>query len=153
LKPIHLCLTLRRKRSARKLKNNAALGNIEMTHLDTNFLIHLLEKAPSNILKSKQWAQDGESIGLSAISWAEFMTGPVTPDIMAAAITVIGTRIIPFRKEDAELAADLYNKVGRQRFRRVDSMIAAVAILSGAPLATDDPSDFSVYIPFGLRLA
>ena len=41
---------------------------------------------------------------------------------------LVGERIVPFDSDSSALAAELFNKIGRPRTRRVDIMIAAIAI-------------------------
>lgn len=116
-------------------------------HLDTNLLI----QAP-------QWEllPPGEHEFLvSAIAFAEFSEGAAHPDpaIAAdAAIELIQYRSaygegLPFTQREADIYRELCAVVaGSGRVpggkRRVDSMIAAIAIGDGAALATRNISDF-----------
>ncbi len=65
---------------------------------------------------------------------------------------LLGSRILPFTKADAEFAGQLFQAPGVKRAQRLDTMIAATAILEGAELATVNVSDFAPFIPFGLKL-
>ena len=40
----------------------------------------------------------------------------------------------------------------RGLFHRLDTIIAATAIVAGAELATTNPADFQVFVPHGLQL-
>ncbi len=46
----------------------------------------------------------------------------------------------------------LFHLTGSKRRTRLDTMIAATAILSGAELATTNPADFEPFVPHGLNL-
>ena len=61
--------------------------------------------------------------------------------------------IIPFDRDSSALAAELFNKIGRPRTRRVDVMIAAIAIRQGAKLATLNIAHFEPMVKHGLELA
>ena len=61
--------------------------------------------------------------------------------------------VIPFAEEQAREAAHLFNAIGRKRHLRVDTMIAATAIVAGAPLATGNREDFQPFLAHGLKLA
>jgi predicted nucleic acid-binding protein len=124
-----------------------------MIHLDTNFLIGAITTGSYLRGAMDKWFAAGEQFATSAISWSEFVTGPVTPSQIQTALTILENRIVPFGFEEAMLAADLYNQIGRKRSLRIDSFVAAVAISSSASLATENRRDFSPFVPGGLRLA
>jgi predicted nucleic acid-binding protein len=63
------------------------------------------------------------------------------------------SRIIPYTADQAVESARLFNAAGRPRGLRVDAMIAAVAVVADARLATTNTKDFARFEPFGLRLA
>jgi predicted nucleic acid-binding protein len=95
----------------------------------------------------------GQIFATSAISWTEFLNGPVTPLEVSRAEAVLQSRIISFGQKEAALAADLFNKTGRRRGSRFDCWIAATAIIAQAELATVNHSDFKAFISHGLKLA
>ena len=124
-----------------------------MIHLDTNYLIGLLVKGSPAAGNVDGWMAAGQSLATSAISWTEFLNGPVTPLEVSRAEAVLQSRIIPFGLQEAILAADLFNKTRRRRGSRFDCLIAATAILAQAEVATVNQSDFKVFIQHGLKLA
>ena len=122
-----------------------------MIHLDTSFLIlGLLQDSPQG-RALRRWLEQGESLGIGAIGWAEFLCGPVGEPEAGLASQFLGDPI-PFRTEDAALSATLFNHSGRRRGSLVDCMIAAAALRSDATLATANPSDFRRMEPAGLKL-
>jgi predicted nucleic acid-binding protein len=66
---------------------------------------------------------------------------------------VLEDRVYPFGRAEAECAARLYRAAGRKKPDRLDSFIAATAIIAQAPLATRDRRGFQRFVPFGLKLA
>ena len=74
-------------------------------------------------------------------------------DRLLAEIDAEAKRESRTRSELLREAARLYNQVGRVRRLRVDTMIAAAAILADARLATRNRADFEAFQPLGLRLA
>jgi predicted nucleic acid-binding protein len=124
-----------------------------MIHLDTNYLIGLLVKGSAQARDVDGWLVAGHTMAASAITWTEFLNGPVTAIEISGAQAVLQSRIIPFGQPEATLAADLFNKTGRRRGSRFDCLIAATAILAHAEVATINQSDFKVFAPHGLKLA
>ena len=122
-----------------------------MIHLDTSFLILGLVQDSSQGRTLLRWLERGESLGVSAIGWAEFLCGPVSKAEAGLASHVLGDPI-PFQTVDAALSAALFNRCGRRRGSLVDCMIAAVALRSDASLATANPTDFRRMEPAGLNL-
>ena len=123
-----------------------------MIHLDTNFLILGLVPGSSQDHSLRGWIRDGQTIGLSAIAWTEFLCGPVAEQHFAA-VAQIFSECVPFRDQDARLAADLFNRTGRRRGSLVDCMIAATALNCEAALATVNSEDFRRFGAAGLALA
>ena len=99
-----------------------------------------------------QWLAAGEMLAASSIAWSEFLNGPMTPVEVSRVETMLQSRVVPFGKPEAALAADLFNQTGRHRGSRFDCLIAATAILSQSSLATVNQSDFKPFVPHGLGL-
>ncbi len=122
-----------------------------MIQLDTSFLIRALVRDSLQDRKLRQWLRAGDTLGISAIAWAEFLCGPVETPHVELATQVVPERI-PFTEEDAGLAARLFNEYGRRRGSLADCMIAATAVRAKASLATANPSDFRRFEASGLTL-
>jgi predicted nucleic acid-binding protein len=122
-------------------------------HLDTNYLIGLLVKGSPESGHVDAWLAAGETLAASAIAWTEFLNGPVVPLEVSRVEAVLQSRIIPFGQKEAALAAELFNKTGRRRGSRFDSLIAATAIVAQAEIATVNQADFKVFAAHGLKLA
>ncbi|MBI4702952.1 MAG: PIN domain-containing protein [Deltaproteobacteria bacterium] len=123
-----------------------------MIHLDTGFLIRALVRGTDADRDLRRWLLDGESIGIAAIAWAEFLCGPLAEREIGLAARLLPERV-PFTEDDALVAARLFNLGGRRRGSLGDCMIAATAIRSGARLATTNPLDFRRFASEGLELA
>ncbi len=122
-----------------------------MIHLDTSFLIRsLLEgSAESRLLRS--WLEVMEPLGISPVSWTEFLCGPLEQEQTELVGEIVGEPAA-YTETEARLAARLFNETGRRRGSLMDCMIAASAISAGAALATSNRSDFARLVPLGLRL-
>ncbi|MBK9964746.1 MAG: PIN domain-containing protein [Holophagales bacterium] len=123
-----------------------------MIHLDTSFLIRALLPGSPEDAALRGWLRRGLPIGASALAWTELLCGPLTKRQADLALLVVG-ELVPFGREDAALAAALFNAAGKRRGSLVDCMIAAVAIRGRAALATANEEDFTRFVPHGLRLA
>jgi predicted nucleic acid-binding protein len=123
-----------------------------MIHLDTNFLIAALKIGSAESKKLDQWLTFKESLGISAVAWAEFRCGPLSPNDEAISKQMFPA-IEPFSEQDGEQAARLFNQTGRRSRSLSDCMIAAVAIRCGAKLATINQADFQRFAQHGLLLA
>lgn len=123
-----------------------------MIHLDTSFLIRALLPGSPEDAALREWLRRGLDLGASAVVWTELLCGPLTEKQAELALLVVGEPA-PFGREDAALAAALFNAAGRRRGSLVDCMVAAAAIRSDAALATANESDFARLLPHGLRLA
>ena len=123
-----------------------------MIHLDTNFLVDLVTVGSPGSLKIRSWLKAGKSVTTSAVAWSEFCNGPLSKTQKDAAFAVLDHKITDFTWREAEEAARLFNLSGRRRGSHADCMIAASAILAGAPLATYNSEDFHRLVPLGLVL-
>src|ERR1039458_1921422 len=124
-----------------------------MIHLDTNYLIGLLVKGSLQALHVDGWLAAGQPLAAGAIAWTEFLNGPVSSLEIARTEAVLQSRIVPFGRPEAALAADLFNKTGRRRGSRCDCLIAATAMLAQAEIATVNQADFKAFTAHGLKLA
>lgn len=123
-----------------------------MIQFDTNFLIAATVSGSPAHQQVLRWAGSGASFGISTVAWAEYLCGPLDPtDEMLA--RQLFAQPEPFHAADAELAAHLFNQTGRRSRSLADCMIAAVAIRTGADVATVNVADFTLFLPFGLKLA
>ena len=124
-----------------------------MIHLDTNFLIGAVNKGSPLEAILEKWLLEGESLAASSIAWSEFLNGPVSHQQVREMGYLIEGRIISFGADEARQASELFNLIGRKRSARFDCLIAATAICSTAPLATQNRKDFMPFVAAGLRLA
>lgn len=123
-----------------------------MICLDTNYLIRGLITDSAEAARIYGWLEADEDISMAAVSWYEFLCGPVTSEEVRLAGNLLTGGILAFQSRQAVMAADLFNLGNRKRSLRVDSMIAATAITSHARLATNNLSDFVVFKDYGLEL-
>ena len=120
--------------------------------LDTNYLIENAKAGSAAAQRVDAWLLSGEPLHVSALAWAEYLCGPLTPGEEVSSLAVV-TDIWPLGADAASLAAYLFNQTGRRRRSLPDCVIAATAILARQPLATLNPSDFQPFLRFGLTLA
>ena len=116
-------------------------------HLDTNLLIQRphWDRLPAG----------RHELFVSAIVFAEFSEGTVHPDPQRAArarVDLVRLRGVygeglPFAQREADIYRELYATVATAGVaggrRRVEVMIAAVAVSDNAALATRNPADFA----------
>jgi predicted nucleic acid-binding protein len=112
-----------------------------MIHLDTSFLIHAMVPSSPADRRLRGWLRSGDDLAISSVAWAEFLCGPVE-GLDIELVTSLFGEIVPYTVVDSETTARLFNVGGRRRGSLADCMIAAVAVRSGASLATVNPSDF-----------
>ncbi len=124
-----------------------------MIHLDANYLMLATVAGSPQAQRVRAWLSAGEPLATSAIAWMEFVTGPVSTDVVVAMNGVIEGRIEAVGQVEAELAAQLFNELGRRRPMRYDCLIAACALSHHAALATANTKDFATFAARGLRLA
>lgn len=123
-----------------------------MTHLDTNLLIALLKDSDTHRVPAKRVIGEGGPFGCSSVVWMELHSRPVHPWDTAALKAILHAGIIPFDEATASLAGELYHRTGSKRRTRMDTMIAATAILASAELATVNADDFESFVPHGLKI-
>lgn len=85
-------------------------------------------------------------------SWTEFRSLPVSHDQLRALDQLLLGGILAYERSQADLAGEMFQKIGARRRNRLDAMIAAAAILAGANLATVNQTDFEPFRAFGLKL-
>ncbi len=100
-------------------------------HLDTSFLIRALVPGSPEDQALREWLRDAEPMAVSTVAWAEFLSGPVDAGQVELAARVI-SETPSLHKDDAHLAAELFNTSGRRRGCFLDCLIAAVALGAGA---------------------
>ena len=122
-----------------------------MIHLDTNVLIGLLTGHPIRA-QVRQIQLDGGVFACTAVVWTEFLNGPADDPSVRLVESFLEGRILPFEREDAALAARLFNITGRKRGLRFDCMVAASALRRGESLMTLNGDDFEGFVHAGLQL-
>ena len=121
-----------------------------MIHLDTSFLIRMLDRGSAEA-RFLEATDPDEPVVVSTIAWAEFLCGPIeAPERELAQQIVDGHRDLTV--EHAGIAARLFNESGRRRRSLSDCLIAAAAIHDGARLATANLADFRRFASAGLKL-
>jgi predicted nucleic acid-binding protein len=134
---------------------------MSLYHLDADWLIAIAELYHDHHEEAdtavKSWLMDGHQVATSAVAWSEFLTGRKkrrSVDDAMRCENIINGGIVEFCESEAEIAADLFNHVGRPRAirMRLDCLIAASAIVADAELATFNLDDFKRFVPFGLRI-
>jgi predicted nucleic acid-binding protein len=123
-----------------------------MIHLDTCLLIAAVDASDAHHPLARLLAARQDPLATSAVAWMEFHARPV-PELFTRSLHgMLRGGIIPFDQAVATLAGELIHRTGSKRRTRLDTMIAATAILVGAELATVDPDDFEFFLPHGLKL-
>ena len=122
-----------------------------MIHLDTSFLIRALDPGSPEDRRLRGWIRDGETLGMSAVAWTEFLCGPLARSEMELASEIVGVRR-EFTPDQAAIAARLFNDSGRRRGSLIDCMIAASAIADSVPIAAANVADFRRFEDSGLTL-
>lgn len=121
-------------------------------HFDTNELIQICLTTSITGGKLLDWLKEGNVAAASTVTWSEFCNGPLSLSRKNAIIAILGGQILDFTQPMAETASLLFNATGRRRGSHPDCMIAATAIVSGAPLSTRNLKDFERFVPHGLLL-
>lgn len=120
--------------------------------LDTNFLVYYTNGNDLPLIeRMDSWLRQGWQFSVSAMVWAEFLSGPLTPSDQGLA-NILLSDVLPVTREDAALAGKLFQATGRRARSLSDCVIAATAIRSRVPLATKNQSDFKPFVHHGLEL-
>ena len=123
-----------------------------MIHLDTIFLIHALQPGTDEDTHLRAWLEAEESVGISAMTWAEFLCGPLNAGDKEFAESLFPI-VEPLTPADSAKGAELFNATGRRSRSLADCLIAAVALRLGARIATGNRDDFQPFVSHGLALA
>lgn len=123
-----------------------------MLHLDANILIALDREEPEVVRRVFRWVSEGDALLVSSVVWYEFLIGPYTNEGLTLIKSLIKKPPLPFTQKDAEKAAELYNQTGRARSRKVDTMVAVIALRNGGRLVTRNVEDFRPFQEHGLEL-
>jgi len=121
--------------------------------LDTDVLIEILDKASDKgdrILATLEAAE--EDLGTSSVNLHELLYGLKKYSKSEEKVTQL--RVVPYERRDAELSSrlELAAEERGRPVRRLDSMIAAVAINRSAELATLDVGHFQPFVQNGLKI-
>lgn len=125
---------------------------LTMILLDTGLLIAMVKPHDFHHGIAHQLASHFQNFSTASVAWMELLSRPMPPEEISALHALLTGGIIPFDEKTAAFAGELYYVTGSKRRTRLDTMIAATAILSGAELATTNPSDFQDFVPHGLKL-
>jgi predicted nucleic acid-binding protein len=123
-----------------------------MIHLDANLLIGAEDETDEQHPVTRRLLALPGPFACSAVAWMELQSQPAPRALREAIKAILTGGIIPFDEAAASLAGGLFHATGSKRRTRLDTMIAANAILAGAELATSNPDDFQAFIPHGLKL-
>ncbi len=122
-----------------------------MILLDANYLIRILVPDSGEADRAMFWFETTE-LCTSAIVWYEFVSGPVDDEGVEVIRSLLRGRVLPYDAVQAAESARLFQATGYLRHLRVNSMIAAAAIISNVTLATEDAEGFRYFSPFGLKM-
>jgi predicted nucleic acid-binding protein len=123
-----------------------------MILLDTNLLIGAEDRHDAHHATARKVLALSEPFACSSVAWMELHSRPRPPILRSAIVAILTGGILPFDEATAALAGQLYHRTGSKRRTRMDTMIAATAILAGAELATVNAEDFEPFVPHGLKL-
>ncbi len=123
-----------------------------MIHLDTNLLIAIVRPDDLHHSVAASVLSSTGPFGCSSIAWMELRSKPLHSHDLLALGALLSGGVDSFDQSSADLAGQLYHQTSSKRRNRLDTMIAAAAILAGAELATVNPEDFAPFVPHGLKL-
>jgi len=112
-------------------------------HLDTSLLVDALTGPRRSAGALRKTIERGERVTLSTLVLYEWRRGPRQPEELAAQEALFPNEsVVPFGRQEAVLAAELYRAIRRPRGREIDLAIAACALANGAEFWTLNPQDF-----------
>ena len=123
-----------------------------MIHVDTNLLIASIDPSHENARVWTRLVMVDEPIAASAVAWTELRSYSISSNQLLALEQLLLGGIVAYERAHADLAGELFRNTKTKRKNRLDSMIAATAILAGAKLATADQKDFQPFVSLGLEL-
>jgi tRNA(fMet)-specific endonuclease VapC len=121
--------------------------------LDTDVLIEILDRqSNTGEMLLRSLSEAGEDVGTSSINMHELLYGLKKYSKSEARAAQL--RVLPYEKEDAELSSRLELAAEKRGtpVRRMDSMIAAIAINRSARLSTLDLGHFEQFVRDGLKI-
>lgn len=101
-------------------------------HLDTSFLIRVMDPGSPENGKLRAWIREGETFSMGTVAWAKFLCGPLTRSEIESAAEIFN-RFGGFTPEDASVTARRFNDSGMWRGSSADCIIAATARGARAP--------------------
>lgn len=125
---------------------------MSMLLLDTNALVALSDPAHPLFLRIEQALGQGDTAATNAIAWHEFARGPLLPEDLRRALLILEQRVLALDREDAEVAAMLFNRTGRRQSSTPDCLIAATALRREWKVVTANEEDYRRFIPYGLKI-
>lgn len=123
-----------------------------MIHLDSNLLIGAEDEEDAHHHMARKVLSLPGPFACSSVVWMELQSRPKPVTLRLAIEALLTSGIVPFDQNTAELAGELFHRAGSKPSTRLDTMIAATAIQTGAELATVNPDDFAAFVPLGLKL-
>lgn len=124
-----------------------------MIHLDTSILIAIVKVTDAHHVTARKLATRSRQFATTSVAWMAFHSRPVPSPFTLALRGLLSGGIIPFDEATATFAGELFHLTGSKPRTRMDTMIAATAILAGAELATANPADFRPFLAHGLKLS
>ncbi len=124
-----------------------------MIVIDTDVLIEIFDKKSGEGEKAlKKVVESGEGVSITAVNLHEILYG--LQKYAKPVKEILELPVLSYTKEDASLAAELELNAENKGapIRRIDAMIAAIAINNGAKLFTFDLKHFRPLEPLGLKL-
>jgi len=103
-----------------------------MIHVDTNLLIASIDPSHEHARLWPGLVTADESFAASAVAWTEFRSYPVSSNQLLALEQLLPGGIVAYERAQADLAGEMFRMSKSKRKNRLDSMIAATAILAGA---------------------